>query len=109
VTGIDTATGVVTVGPPRLLEVTAFRAAAPVWFDGPPAPGGQLDCTVQVRAHGEALPCRVSILEPAEGTTQGTLQVDLARPIRGLAAGQSAVFYGGPQGDLVLAQGTIQR
>jgi tRNA-specific 2-thiouridylase len=102
VTAIDTASGVVTVGPPRLLEVTEFQATAPVWFQAPPGPGEALTCAVQVRAHGAALPCVVTV--PDAGT--GTLLVALESPLRGLAAGQSAVFY---DADRVLAQGTIHR
>ena len=37
----------------------------------------------------------------------GTLHADLRQPLRGLAAGQSVVVYGGDGGRRVLAQATI--
>ena len=36
-----------------------------------------------------------------------TLHADLRQPLRGLAAGQSVVVYGGDDGRRVLAQATI--
>ena len=40
-------------------------------------------------------------------TGAGTLHADLRQPLRGLAAGQSVVVYGGDGGRRVLAQATI--
>jgi len=38
---------------------------------------------------------------------QDLLHADLATPLRGVAAGQSLVIYGGADGDQVLAQATV--
>jgi tRNA-specific 2-thiouridylase len=99
VTGIDPVSGVVTVGPVEALAVDRFGLADLVWFE---PPGMVEDALVQVRAHGRALPGRV---EPA-GAGGGRAQVGLAEPLRGLAAGQSAVVY---RGDRVVAHGLIER
>ena len=112
VTAIDTATGVVTVGSATDLEVGRFTVSALDWYE--PAPdatsdGGQPRLSqerapasrqglVQVRAHGQAVACQV-VPSPVGHT------VELAQPIRGLAAGQLAVFY---QDDLVIGHGTIE-
>jgi tRNA-specific 2-thiouridylase len=109
VTAIDTASNVVRVGPAASLAVERFAVRELVWF----APesrraAGQatgLSCQVQVRAHGRALPASVNLapLEPTAGTGERA-EVFLAEPLRGLAAGQSAVLY---DGDRVLAHGLI--
>jgi tRNA-specific 2-thiouridylase len=106
VTGIDTASGVVRVGPVGLLRVDRFMTSQAVWLD-PAAQaqvlaGEDLACLVQLRAHGTALPGRVRQVPGAEGPRQ---QVTLDQPMRGLAAGQAAVFY---QGDRVLAATTVE-
>lgn len=67
----------------------AAGSAQPAWSD----------VTVQVRAHGRAIPASVSV-DPQAGTMQATLR----QPLRGLAAGQSVVVY---DGDRVLAQATV--
>ena len=55
-----------------------------------------------MRAHGRTVPARV-VVDPAAGR----LHADLAQPLRGLAAGQSIVVYGGRDGVQVLAQATV--
>ncbi|MGH3714021.1 MAG: tRNA 2-thiouridine(34) synthase MnmA [Micromonosporaceae bacterium] len=105
----------VTVGPAELLDAEAVYAERPIWSVEVPSPGrhasresapplasgGQLDCEVQLRAHGE--------------TTSASITVDgdqvtarLATPVRGVAAGQALVFYRpDPDGDIVLGSATI--
>ena len=98
-------TNEVVVGPLELLSRSSIEGEALDLLAGP----GQLDgahgwddVTVQVRAHGRPAPARVEVDEAA-----GRLHVKLAEPLRGLAAGQSVVVYGGQSGDQVLAQATV--
>ncbi|MDR2373073.1 MAG: tRNA 2-thiouridine(34) synthase MnmA [Bifidobacteriaceae bacterium] len=124
VTAIDTAANVVRVGPASALSVDGFGVRAPLWL----APGpeqairsaGEWRCQVQVRAHGAALPAVVRQLadavppDPAQpglgvgvglgGRSEVALEVALEAPLRGVAPGQSAVFY---DGDRVLGHALI--
>ena len=93
---IEPVTGTVTVGPREQLDVHEITAVRPVWTGMSP-PAAPLDCTVQLRAHGETHPATVSL--------DGTLRIDLHEPARGIARGQAAVLYAG---DLVLASATIE-
>jgi tRNA-specific 2-thiouridylase len=89
------ATGTVTVGRAEALDVRHLDAAAARWCGS--APDKPLRCLVQVRAHGEAVPC--------EATYDGSrLSVALDRPLRGVAPGQAAVLY---DGDRVIGSATI--
>jgi len=93
---IEPVTGTVTVGPREALDVREITASAPVWTGCPP-PAAPLDCTVQLRAHGET--------HPATAWLDGdALRIRLHEPARGVAKGQAAVLY---DGDLVLGSGTI--
>lgn len=67
----------------------------------PPAQGWN-DVAVQVRAHGRPVPADVTV-DPSSAT----LRARLHEPLRGLAAGQSVVVYGGADGEQVLAQATV--
>ena len=89
------ATNTVVVGAAELLSVTGLRGADVVWFDPPSA--GWTAGEVQLRAHGTPVPARWRAAD-------GGLEVRLDRPVRGLAAGQSAVGY---LGDRVAVQATI--
>ena len=112
------ATNEVVVGPEELLSRTAVDGDGLVLLadpeplttgpdtggtdsDGSPAVGWQ-EASVQVRAHGRPVPARVRV-----DAAQGLLHADLATPLRGVAAGQSLVIYGGDDGDQVLAQATV--
>ena len=55
-----------------------------------------------MRAHGRPVPARVRV-----DAARGLLRAELAVPLRGVAAGQSLVIYGGADGDQVLAQATV--
>ncbi|MDR0593031.1 MAG: tRNA 2-thiouridine(34) synthase MnmA [Bifidobacteriaceae bacterium] len=107
VTAVDTAAGVVRVGPASALETDRFEVREPVWFD-PVAAGqagsGGLECEVQVRAHGRPLKSVVEAPAGLGAPPGGGLAVRLAEPLRGLAPGQSAVFY---DADRVLAHALI--
>lgn len=97
VTGVDTARNVVTVGPETLLSVRRLAGEKTVWL-APDVPADlPTECLVQVRAHGDAVPGVA--LRDGENVT-----VELAAPMRGVAAGQSLVIY---QGTRVLGQATL--
>ncbi|WP_127841659.1 tRNA 2-thiouridine(34) synthase MnmA [Actinomyces wuliandei] len=102
------ATNEVVVGPEELLTRSRVEGKDLVLLADPQTRGGLADgcgwsgVAVQVRAHGRPVPADVSVDEAG-----GTLRADLHEPLRGLAAGQSVVVYGGPEGDTVLAQATV--
>ena len=95
------ATNEVVVGPEELLRRSALDADDLVLLAEPDG-GGWEDVAVQVRAHGRPVPADVVV-----DTGAGRLHADLRQPLRGLAAGQSVVVYGGDGGRRVLAQATI--
>lgn len=100
VTAIDPASGTVTVGAAERLDVHTVTAHRPVWTAGS-APGMPVDCVVQVRAHGGLAAATVS-------NVNDTVVVALHEPLRGVAAGQAAVFYRpDTAGDVVLGSATI--
>jgi tRNA-specific 2-thiouridylase len=100
VLSITPTTNTVTVGPAEALDVSTVTARRPVWTAGP-APVGPVDCEVQLRAHGDAVPATVHVDESG-------LVARLHRPARGVAAGQAIVAYRpDPEGDIVLGSATI--
>lgn len=92
----------VVVGPRDALRVDRVRCAHAVWLAGEDRgeTGGRGPLTVQMRAHGRALPVR-----RVAHSASGAVDVRLAVPALGVAAGQSLVLY---RGTRVLAQATIQ-
>jgi tRNA-specific 2-thiouridylase len=90
-------TNTVVVGPAAALSTDEIVADRPVW-SGRQVRAQAFDCLVQVRAHGAAIPARVSVCE-------GTLRARLASAQRGVAAGQALVMYAG---DTVLGSATIR-
>jgi tRNA-specific 2-thiouridylase len=98
VLSIEPASRTVTVGPPEALEVREIDAARPVWSGCLP-PTAPVECRVQLRAHGECYP---AVCQPAGEE----VRISLRQPVRGVAAGQAAVFY---DGDAVLGSATITR
>jgi tRNA-specific 2-thiouridylase len=93
-------TNTVTVGPAEALDVSRVYGQRPVWTAGP-LPSAQVDCEVQLRAHGEPVPAVVRV--DSDG-----LVASLHRPVRGIAAGQAVVAYRpDPAGDIVLGSATI--
>lgn len=96
VVDIDPSTGTVTLGSRDQLAVRAINTEAPVVFCAESEFAGS-GLSVQVRAHGDPVPCTVTLGEAG-------LHIDCHEPIFGLAAGQCAVVY---QGDRVLASATI--
>ena len=64
-----------------------------------PPPAAPVPCTVQVRAHGEAVP---AVAESGEGS----VVVQLQEPLHGVAPGQAVVLYTGTR---VVGSATIAR
>jgi len=94
---ITPVTNTVTVGPAEALDVTEVRGERAIWYE----PATTIDCEVQLRAHGAAVPATVTV-------TGGALTAALRRPARGIAAGQAVVAYRrDPGGDVVLGSATI--
>jgi tRNA-specific 2-thiouridylase len=99
----------VVVGSAEELDVVGLRGSDAVWFGRPDA--DWFACSVQVRAHGTPVPARVRAVpdaaRPAATTPDADgsgMEVRLAGPVRGLAAGQSVVAYDGTR---VLGQATV--
>lgn len=103
VTDIDAATGTVTVGSREDLRIQTIGADRLKYLH--PAMDGELDCLVQVRAHGSVVACRAVIDRDAD-----SMQLELKEPLSGVARGQAAVLYlptDDGLGDIVLGSGTI--
>ncbi len=92
---IEPVSGTVLVGPAEHLEVRELRADRPRWCAPPPQ--DEFAALVQIRAHGEAVPARVT-------PSGGEVHVRFDEPIRGVAPGQAAAFYVGTR---VLGSATI--
>lgn len=103
VTDIDAATGTVTVGSREDLRIQTIGADRLKYLH--PDMDGELDCLVQVRAHGSVVACRAVIDRDAD-----SMQLELKEPLSGVARGQAAVLYlptDDGLGDIVLGSGTI--
>ncbi|GAA1708759.1 tRNA 2-thiouridine(34) synthase MnmA [Isoptericola hypogeus] len=125
VVDVQTSTNTVVVGPAELLSVDRVAAEKAVWFDsslvGPvetthvetsPAATTWRDVELQIRAHGSPVPAQVRATPGTPGRDgvvahDGVPGLELrltGAPLRGVAAGQSAVVYRGTQ---VLGQATV--
>lgn len=94
---VDTAANRVIVGADELLSVSDVVGQDVVWLAPETGAAGELEVTVQVRAHGEPQAAVVR-------RVGDDLLVRLHAPLRGLAPGQSIVVY---DGDRVLGQATV--
>jgi len=100
VTAIDAGTGTVRVGSAADLEVWELTGRRPVFTSGA-APAGEVDCEVQVRAHG-------GVAAGVAEHTGGRLRVRLRAALRGVSPGQTMVLYRpDPDGDEVIASATL--
>jgi tRNA-specific 2-thiouridylase len=100
VTAIDADTATVRVGAAEDLDVWTLLGRRPVFTSGA-APTAPVDCEVQVRAHGEAVPATADVVD-------GELVVRMNSAVRGVAPGQTLVLYRpDADGDEVLASATI--
>ncbi|UVY82593.1 tRNA 2-thiouridine(34) synthase MnmA [Brachybacterium sp. NBEC-018] len=100
VVDVDPVSRRVVIGASELLSTTELEATDLVTFEEL-EPGRAV--SAQIRAHGEAVPARVTSI-PSEG--EPLLRVHLEQPVRGVAAGQTLVLY---DGDRVLAAATLER
>jgi len=89
----------VVVGAAEELDVLGLRGSRAVWYADPG--DDWFPCAVQVRAHGAAVPATA---RASDGEAGPGAEIRLAEPLRGLAAGQSAVLYAGTR---VLGQVTV--
>jgi len=92
---ISPVTGTVTVGPHEALAVRHLDGLAPRWSG--PAPSGGWRGSVQVRAHGAALPASALV-------DVDRVEVTLDEPAAGIAPGQAVVLY---EGSRVVGSATI--
>ena len=100
VLSLSVADNTIRVGPGEALEIGSIRTGEPVWHTDVRT-AQSFDCTVQLRAHGMVSSATVT---PYEAHTEVTLH----RRQRGVAAGQTAVFYGGDDSDIVLGAARIE-
>ena len=92
---IEPVSGTVTVGPREELTVDHIAGLDPRWCGSPPA--ADLECSVQLRAHGEA--------HRAVTRVRGDqVEVELLEPASGIAPGQAVVIY---EGTRVVGSATI--
>lgn len=92
---IEPVSGTVTVGPREALAVTGLDCIRPLWCGT--APTAPLECTVQLRAHGDE---HRAVVVPGEDG----FAVTLHDPASGIAPGQACVVYDGTR---VVGSGTI--
>ncbi|MGY2875575.1 tRNA-uridine 2-sulfurtransferase [Marmoricola sp. URHA0025 HA25] len=92
---IEPVSGTVTVGPREALTVDGLECIRPLWCAG--APSAPLECTVQLRAHGDEH--GAVVVPSATG-----FSVTLRDPASGIAPGQACVIY---EGTRVVGSGTI--
>ena len=100
VLSLEPVSGSVRVGSAERLAVRGIVGTRPVWPSGTPL-SGELDCVVQVRAHGGTAAATASVVD-------GALMVRLTGELRGVAPGQAVVLYReDPAGDVVVGSATI--
>jgi tRNA-uridine 2-sulfurtransferase len=87
----------VTVGPAEALAVDEVVGVKPRWCGAPPS--GPLECLVQYRAHGSAIPASAELAGEV-------VTVYFASPQHGVAPGQAVVLYDGTR---VIGSATIDR
>ena len=83
---IEPTSGTVTVGPREHLRVDALAGVRPLWAGG--VPRERLECTVQLRAHGDEHAASVEV-------SDSEVRVELRDPAYGIAPGQACVIYDG--------------
>jgi tRNA-specific 2-thiouridylase len=93
---IEPKSNTVVVGPREDLAVLRIVGEKPVWCGDNPGTEWR-NGFVQVRAHGAALDCKYR-------ETDTGVEIELAKPLLGLATGQAAVIY---DGDRVVGSSTI--
>ncbi|MEP6665026.1 MAG: tRNA 2-thiouridine(34) synthase MnmA [Nocardioidaceae bacterium] len=100
---IEPVSGRVTVGDRAELSIDHVIGIKPRWCGSVPA--GDLDCTVQLRAHGEGFASVARVVDdPDVGSS--TVEIELSEPASGIAPGQAAVIYAGTR---VVGSATIAK
>jgi tRNA-specific 2-thiouridylase len=94
---MDQASNRVVVGPGELLARRGLRADRVTWVSGW-APNEPFEADVRIRYNGDEVPAVV------EAVSADAVEVEFRTPQRGVAPGQSVVFY---SGDEVLGGGRI--
>ncbi len=94
---IEPVSGRVTVGSRDELTVNGLVATKPRWCGTVPA--SELECTVQLRAHGDEHRAKARVVGHQ-------VEIDLLEPASGVAPGQAAVIYAGSR---VVGSATITR
>ncbi len=94
---IEPVSGTVTVGPRDRLRGDALEGVRPLWCGA--APVDALECTVQLRAHGDEH--RATVVVDGD-----VVRVELHDPASGIAPGQAVVVYDGTR---VVGSATIAR
>ena len=97
VLNIEPVSGTVTVGPREHLTISALEGIKPLWCGV--APTEEIECTVQLRAHGEEHRAKVRL----DGET---VFVELIEHAQGIAPGQACVIYDGTR---VVGSATISK
>lgn len=95
---MDRAANRIVVGPGELLARRGLRADLVTWVAGPPPGQAPFEAEVRIRYNGEDVS---AVVEPAGADA---VAVEFRAPQRGVAPGQSVVFYAG---DEVLGGGRI--
>jgi tRNA-specific 2-thiouridylase len=85
---IEPVSGTVTVGPRAELSVDGLEAIRPRWCGTAPASGVRLECSVQLRAHGDEHRAVVTVVDDL-------VEVELLEVASGIAPGQAVVVYDG--------------
>ncbi len=101
VLSVEPVSNTVVVGPRAALDVTTLTGEGATWTGPAPEVGSPVG--VQVRAHGDEVPARLTAVEPAAGAG-ARVAVALERPLSGVAAGQTLALY---RGTRVLGAATI--
>ena len=99
---LDHHTSTVVIGSARELQASSLAVEGVSWVAGSPPSDPEGEILVQIRAHGDPLPARLS----PSGESNGGVLATFADPQSGAAPGQAAVFY---RADEVLGGGTIAR
>ena len=94
---IEPVSGTVTVGPHDKLTVDHLQGIKPLWCGA--VPTEPLECSVQLRAHGQEYRATVTVSGP-------DVAVELHDPAFGIAPGQACVIYDGTR---VVGSSTIAR
>ena len=103
VLGVDSSNNTVLVGGDEELYATGCLVDDLNWVStGQPSLGSPVDCSVKIRYNMKSMPARATRL------SDGRVHVEFLTPLRAVAPGQAAVFYGvGDAADRVLGGGTI--